>query len=384
MPSRQAPPVSTGRPEATTATLDLETVTCAACGSDRQERARVRVPRDDSARDLGLPQSRSQWVVCADCALVYQSPRPGPESVARLYEGGAYHVTRGGIPEHYVQYSLRRSVDALDWALERLPATGRALDIGCGIGGALVKLRNEGWDVSGVEPDGTMAEVARSRFGLDAIDGFFDETTFAGASFDLAYSCHVWEHLADPLATTKAAHSVLAPTSGHLMIVVPTFRRPRTRASACFTAPHTYMFTEVSLGNIVDAAGFDVIDHRFHGGADTELWLLTRARPHDLHATVEVRREDRRQIQRELARARLGVPLGLPGRASRSCSDAASRSGRLRPPLPAAGSAPTSLKPCRRLARGRRQGSRRRAYVRGWERASARTSSRSPTSGYDV
>jgi hypothetical protein len=161
-----------------------------------------------------------------------------------------------------------------------------------------------------------MAEVARSRFGLHAIDGFFDEHTFVGLGFDLAYSCHVWEHLADPVATTRAAHTVLAPTSGHLMIVVPTFRRPRTMASACFTAPHTYMFTEVSLGNVVAAAGFDVIDHRFHGGADSELWLLARARPDGIKGNVAVQREDPQRVQRELARAPLGVPLGIPGRAA--------------------------------------------------------------------
>ena len=71
--------------------------------------------------------------------MVYQSPRPGPEAVSQLYQGGSYHSVRGGVPEHYVRYSLRRSDAALAWGLGVLGAdggSGRALDIGCGIGGA--------------------------------------------------------------------------------------------------------------------------------------------------------------------------------------------------------------------------------------------------------
>ena len=54
----------------------------------------MRVPIDDHAGVLDLPGGRSHWVVCDRCALVYQSPRPGPDAVARLYDGGDYHTTR--------------------------------------------------------------------------------------------------------------------------------------------------------------------------------------------------------------------------------------------------------------------------------------------------
>ncbi len=301
---------STGR-----TTVVLETVACAACGGHRARTARVRPPRDEYAFALGLRDGRSRWVVCDSCALVYQSPRPGPDAVANLYVGGSYHEERGGIPEHYLEYSLRRSTEALAWALSQpsMPLIGRALDIGCGVGGALVNLRNRGWEVVGVEPDHSLAEVGRQRFGLDVHDGFFDDGTFSAVTeFDLAYSCHVYEHLADPVATSRAAYRVLAPRRGHLVIVVPTFRRSRTLAWACFTAPHTYMFTDVSLGNVLDAAGFDVVAHRYAASGDSELWLVARARANESQRGV--RKEDPVTIQRELTLAPLGAPLGLPAR----------------------------------------------------------------------
>lgn len=296
------------------------TMACAVCGSTSAHPARVRVPIDDHAEVLDLPGGRSRWVVCDRCALVFQSPRPGPDAVERLYDGGDYHTTRGGVPEHYVQYSLRRSVDALDWALARVEGPGRALDIGCGIGGALVKLRSEGWDVLGVEPDGDMADVARDRFDLTVTTGMFEADTLPGEAVDLAYSCHVWEHLADPVATSAVAHRLLAERSGHLMIVVPTFRKATTLAWSCFTAPHTYMFTDVSLGNVLDQAGFDVVDHAYRGAADSELWLLAKARPELGPTRAQPHIEDAAKVQRELALVPLRIPLGWAGRAGKHVS----------------------------------------------------------------
>ncbi|MCB1014600.1 MAG: class I SAM-dependent methyltransferase [Acidimicrobiales bacterium] len=294
----------------------LETVPCAVCHSTAARRALVRPPVDEFLGRLDVDDRRSSWVVCEDCGLVFQSPRPGPAALDRMYVGGEYHEVRGGIPEHYVRYSLRRSTAALAWGLDQ-PALrgrrGRALDIGAGIGGALVGLRDRGWEVRGVEPDPHLAAFGRRRFGLDITDGFFDERTFApGEAFDLAYSCHVWEHLADPAATSAAAHRVLAPAGGHLLIVVPTFRRSRTLAWSYFNAAHTYMFTATSLSNVLEGAGFETVAHRYVSGGDSELWLLARAA--DAAPAGPIAAESARVVQRELASVPLRVPLGLAGR----------------------------------------------------------------------
>jgi SAM-dependent methyltransferase len=293
----------------------LVDVACAVCGSHDRAPARVRTSREPLAERCGLPGGRSSWVVCSGCGLVYQSPRPAPEVVEELYLGGAYHEDRGGVPEHYVQYSLRRSAAALAWGTSLLAATpGRALDIGCGIGGALVRLRDLGWEVQGVEPDPVLSAVARDRFGLDARTGLFGPGVVdAEPGFDLAYSCHVWEHLDDPLGTSRAAHEVLVRRGGHLLIVVPTHRRARTLAWACFSTPHTTMFTDRSLRNLLGLAGFETVAHRYAAGADSELWLLARAVP-DLVPSPIVP-EPVGAVQRELALVPLRAPLGLPGRA---------------------------------------------------------------------
>lgn len=295
----------------------LERVACPVCGSDEHEAARMRVPRDDLAERLGTAGGRSSWVVCTACAMVFQSPRPRQAVVDDLYLGGAYHEHRGGIPEHYVQYSLRRSVPALTWALGVIGGEpGRALDIGSGIGGALVELRSRGWDVVGVEPDDAMATVSRDRFGLDASTGYFEASTAADVGpVDLAYSCHVFEHLQDPDAVVEGARSVLDDRRGHLVVVVPTFRRARTLAWKCFNSSHTLMFTHVSLGNVLRRHGFEPVAHRYVGAADSELWLIARAGGSGATTDGAVTPESVDAVQREIASVPFRMVLGLPGRA---------------------------------------------------------------------
>jgi SAM-dependent methyltransferase len=297
----------------------LESIACALCGSTQHVGAAVRAPREEHALALQLPNGRSQWVVCTGCGLVFQCPRPRRETLEALYDGGEYHEIRGGVPEHYVQYSLRRSRQAIAWGLTQLgdnvpPEAGRAVDIGCGVGGALVLLRDRGWHVTGVEPDPQLARIGRERFGLDIRNQLFEPGSLRDEpAFDLAYSCHVWEHLPDPVTTTEAVRSVLRPDRGHFLVVVPTFRRARTNAWACFGSPHTYMYTDVTMTHLLEGAGFAVVTHRYAAGADSELWMLARAMRAQRSAPV---RDDVARVQRELRFAPLRAPLGVPSRAA--------------------------------------------------------------------
>jgi SAM-dependent methyltransferase len=293
----------------------LEEVPCAVCESSNHLPVLVLNPRDPAAPGLGLRTSRSRWVICRQCGLVFQSPRPTQAILDRLYLEGEYHERRGGIPEHYVNYSLRRPQPALHWAfdeLKALPGRGTALDFGCGIGGALVDLRQRGWDAVGVEPDPHLSAEGRDRFGVDIRTGYFSAETFPqGFAVDLVFSCHVLEHVADPLAILTAS-KLIAATTGHLLIVIPTFRKARTMAWSYFGFAHNYLFTDVSLGNLMRLAGFEPIAHRYAGGSgDSELWMVGRVAPGPLAATGQ---EPASAIRREIALVPLGVPLGVPAR----------------------------------------------------------------------
>jgi len=100
---------------------------------------------------------------------------------------------------------------------------GRLLDVGCGNGSFLDKMRHLGWEVAGVEPDGEAVAVARKRFGLEIFKGSLDEAGFSDESFDAITMNHVIEHVPDPIELLKECRRVLKP-GGRLWVATPNIK----------------------------------------------------------------------------------------------------------------------------------------------------------------
>mgnify|MGYP000026068163 CR=1 FL=1 len=62
-----------------------------------------------------------------------------------------------------------------DAFLNNIPAGGRILDLGCGPGHWAAKLRDAGLTVDAMDASPEMAQLAKSRFGLDVQVGAFDD-----------------------------------------------------------------------------------------------------------------------------------------------------------------------------------------------------------------
>jgi SAM-dependent methyltransferase len=62
---------------------------------------------------------------------------------------------------------------------------GRALDIGCGPGWLLARLRARGWQVVGTERDADSARFAREELGLDVLTAQDASDELPENSFDL-------------------------------------------------------------------------------------------------------------------------------------------------------------------------------------------------------
>jgi SAM-dependent methyltransferase len=119
-------------------------------------------------------------------------------------------------------YRGRRTVLAGAIAGLELPARPRILDAGCGSGRNMVDLARLG-DVTGVELSQTSVQLARARGVGEVIAGSVLAMPFADASFDLAVSLDVIEHLQDDLAALVEIRRVVAP-GGWLMVTVPAYQ----------------------------------------------------------------------------------------------------------------------------------------------------------------
>jgi SAM-dependent methyltransferase len=118
-------------------------------------------------------------------------------------------------------YRGRRTVLDVVIAELGLPHPARILDAGCGSGRNMVDLAHRG-AVTGIELSPTSVAVARGRDAGEVVEGSVLEMPFSDASFDLAVSLDVIEHLEDDLAALRELRRTVAP-GGALLVTVPAY-----------------------------------------------------------------------------------------------------------------------------------------------------------------
>jgi SAM-dependent methyltransferase len=103
-----------------------------------------------------------------------------------------------------------------------LPAHARILDAGCGSGRNMVDLAHHG-TVTGVELSSASVALARERNAGEVLEGSVMDMPFDEATFDLAVSLDVIEHLEDDIGALRELRRVTKP-SGTLLVTVPAYQ----------------------------------------------------------------------------------------------------------------------------------------------------------------
>lgn len=236
---------------------------------------------------------------CAKCYFVWLNPRPIPEDMGKLYGQYFTHSTERSVPrfawirrfirdailgahmdyDHLVKGVWKKGFGkVLSWVIplkERvelsvmnLPAKkgGRLLDVGCGNGIFLEKMRSLGWEVVGVEMDEKAVKIGRERFALDIYQGSIEEVDLPTESTDAITMHHVIEHVPDPIGALKVCLKILKPR-GRLVLITPNIlslgHRLFKQATAHLDPPrHLYLFEPDTLRNCAEQAGFQILEIR--------------------------------------------------------------------------------------------------------------------------
>ncbi len=228
---------------------------------------------------------------CRRCGLVYTWPDLPPDALARYYSEeyyahrpaawtpGRQRLLRSLILQRYFGYPVPEEMRASTWlrllqpavsllaparafwrTIPRAVAGGHLLDVGCGSGAYLARVRALGWQVSGVEPSARACSYARERLGLEVYCGTLDEQPFPEASYDVVTFWHSLEHSSHPGRDLQEAYALLRP-AGLIMLEVPNWdslqRRLFRRHWFHLDVPrHRVHFRRDVLRQYLESAGF--------------------------------------------------------------------------------------------------------------------------------
>jgi len=198
---------------------------CPLCGSDQSQHAYT-------TRDiLYNKDTLYDYYNCNSCKAVFIAPMPSDEQIASFYPD-EYMVYEEVIPKmvgdmemavlklkhgykhlnpSFMSVLLAPLVSLFKYKLN-MPFTenGKILDVGCGNGKYLSKMKSLGWQSSGVEFN-DVAVKACQKNGLDVFQGELKNSPFKQAEMDLVTARHVIEHIPDVNGFFEDVNKVLKP-----------------------------------------------------------------------------------------------------------------------------------------------------------------------------
>ena len=104
-------------------------------------------------------------VRCDRCRLCFTNPRPGPNSIDSFYQAD-YAPHGKPVDEEYLPARRTRSQGRSLRKVLPLQGEGRLLDFGCGNGSYLLRMRRQGWTVTGVDASESAINRLRGALGL--------------------------------------------------------------------------------------------------------------------------------------------------------------------------------------------------------------------------
>ena len=229
---------------------------CPACGGPL--RACFRVP---------APSGEMQVWRCAGCGSYVKSPFYDGEELRSLYASYPQHKQVYAIPAGEIAL-----LDAKVERIERLaPNRGKLLEIGCAQGHLMRRAARRGWDVFGVEIDGSARARLTPEFSgrVRFIRSESDYSAIESSRYDVVCSYQVFEHLLHPAEAVR--HWVRALSAGGLLVVdTPNAaslgaRWHQGRWVQHGVQEHFVIFSTRAVTRLYRAHGLEVVQIRFGG-----------------------------------------------------------------------------------------------------------------------
>lgn len=200
-------------------------------------------------------ESGHRYFRCPTCSLVFLFPAPGPEELEQLYQaehGATFHHGAEIRGAYEKRREARSRLSLVRSALEAAPERS-VLEIGCGAGYLLERLREDGWRVQGTE----LAEGYR-RFAAETLKLDVRREPTPG-KIGAVLSFNVLSHLPDPKAFFGDCRDRLLPGGALILETGNAAEVPPERVGGFGAPEHLWHFSEVLLRKLLQEAGFGEI-----------------------------------------------------------------------------------------------------------------------------
>lgn len=227
---------------------------CPLCGATEYERFLI---ANDTT--FGFP-GRFRVVQCSRCDMLYTHPQVAPEAIGAFFPNDYSAHDADRATRHAA--STKKGHDPWD---DLAPfGGGRLLDVGCGSGAFMLRQRERGWRVYGIEPSDAAAGVARSLGLSDVWTSDVAAAPLNGHCFDVITLMGVLDHVPEPLAALTRLRAA-CNQGGRLIATVPN----ATGSAARVFGPdwpgwdlprHQNHFSPETLRQMLRKAGFDRVE----------------------------------------------------------------------------------------------------------------------------
>lgn len=237
---------------------------------------------------------------CANpaCGVYWLDPAPLPSELWKAYATYHTHTRKSGgrianitlslahrliklcLLSLWTVNGLKREADYLRYMTLAHEPVGKLLDVGCGGGRFLNRMKKRGWLAEGSDFDEQAAKKVTARYGIKTYVGDLTQCALPANSFDVITMSQTIEHLYDPHATLRESLRILKP-GGLLVMTTPNVNSLGADEFGAFwrgwEAPrHLHLFSVESLQRLTRRAGFEVTEARTYSAGSAVVYRVSR------------------------------------------------------------------------------------------------------------
>ncbi|MBU0799838.1 MAG: class I SAM-dependent methyltransferase [Alphaproteobacteria bacterium] len=237
----------------------MEYVACNLCGADNTEHL-YEIP------DLLFNKDHIFNVVqCRQCSLAYVNPRPTQQSIDYYYPKEFYDSF-----DHDPQHQQKRYETEAEYLKKYAPKVIdrplRLLDVGCANGDFTRLMKQQGWDVEGVE----IGSAAKEISDFNVYNTILPLIPITQPHYDMITAWAVLEHIHDPLSYFAKASQILNANGVFIFLVTNIDSLSSKRLFREDVPRHTYFYNRKTINLFLEKNGLEML----HAIDDSDIYEM--------------------------------------------------------------------------------------------------------------